>query len=235
MSARLPALCLNEGDKMNSQLILALRTGVLALLVPVCALLTVPEPAVADPEPAAQSESAKADNIVLEKLRSASGDPATLNSILEKLIGTWHQSPDNFSEEGKAWMRENGITDFYDTFSWGTDKAWIDFGDYRVVNGVAKKTGTGMLSWHTGFKHLRFREAGSRGGFVDGMLEIKDDNTFIRHFEFFAPDGKVSYQSDIWTFDPMNPDCFSWQSTIYGDGEPTAYPARQFCKSDPEP
>ena len=100
---------------------------------------------------------------------------------------------------------------------------------------MQEKTGTGMLSWHTGFKHLRFREAGSRGGFVDGMLEIKDDNTFVRHFEFFAPDGKVSYQSDTWTFDPLDPACFSWQTTAYQDGEPKEYPARAFCKSDPKP
>jgi hypothetical protein len=165
-------------------------------------------------------------------MQSASGNPAEMAGTLEKLIGSWHQSPDNFSDATKAWMSENNISDYYDTFSWGTNKAWIDFADYRVIDSVAEKTGVGIISWHTGFKHLRFREAGSEGGFVDGMLEIVDDNTFIRHFEFFAPDGEVSYYSDTWAFDPQNPECFTWQSTAYEGGEAKDYPDRKFCKAN---
>ena len=175
-------------------------------------------------------DAAGAGQVVLQKMTMASGDPATINDHLQKLIGSWYQSPDNFSEAGKAWMKENGITDFYDTFSWGTNKAWVDFGDYRVANSEDEKTGVGIISWHTGFKHLRFRESGARGGLVEGMLEIKDENTIVRHYEFFRPDGTVSYHSDAWVFDPQNTQCFSWLSTDYKDGVAKERAARKFCK-----
>lgn len=188
----------------------------------------------ANPE-AAKDVLASVDNLVLQKLKLASGDSELLEATLEKLIGSWHQSPDNFNDEAKAWMLENKVTDFYDTFSWGTNKAWIDFGDYRVVEGQEKKTGVGIISWHTGFNHLRFRESGASGGFVDGMLEIKDENTIVRHYEFFNPQGEVSYSSDTWVFDPEDLSCFIWQSTAYGtDGKPTEYPGRKFCKIEAE-
>ncbi len=196
----------------------------LTTLVAACTPDSASQPESSEPEPVA--------NVVLQKLQSESGDAAEWVATLDKLIGTWHQSPDNFSEAGKAWMAENNISGFYDTFSWGTNKAWIDFGDFRIVNGVAEKTGVGMISWHTGFKHLRFRESGARGGFVDGVIEIVDENVFIRHFEFFAPDGAVSYYSDTWTFKPDDTECFTWQSTSYENGEPAIGPARTFCKSD---
>ncbi|MFK7888744.1 MAG: hypothetical protein AB8G16_17945 [Gammaproteobacteria bacterium] len=187
---------------------------------------------------AAQSDSSDlvppddAGNIVLTKLKTPSGDPATIATSLEKLIGTWHQSPDNFSDAAKAWMKENHISDFYDTFARGTDKAWIDFGDYRVVNGEPRKTGVGMISWHAGWKHLRFRESGARGGYVDGMLEVVDDQTFVRHFEFFAPDGSVSYRSDTWSFSPDDTSCFTWQTTVYEDKVPKPQAPRVFCKRE---
>ena len=167
---------------------------------------------------------------VLAKLDMASGDLKTLGATMEKLMGSWYSSPKNFNEEAKAWMAENNITDYYDTFSWGTNKAWIDFGDYRTVAGKPEKTGVGVISWHTGFKHLRFRESGARGGLVDGMIEIKDQNTFVRHYEFFTPKGDVKYRSDSWTFNPENPNCFMWQTTTYKGVEPTTHPAREYCK-----
>lgn len=182
-----------------------------------------------------ESNTEAHDNLVLQKLQVASGDPESLNATLEKLIGSWHQSPENFNDETKAWMLENKITDFYDTFSWGTNKAWIDFGDYRVVEGKPEQTGVGIISWHTGFKHLRFRESGARGGFVDGMLEIKDENTIVRHYEFFNPQGEVSYSSDTWTFNPEDLNCFTWQTTAHNEnGSPTEYPGRKFCKAAKE-
>jgi len=171
-----------------------------------------------------------ASHPVLAKLKLASGDQATLDTILEKLIGSWHSAAENYDEEDLAWMKENGISDFYDTFTWGTNKAWIDFGDYRVKDGNAEKTGVGMISWHTGFQHMRFRESGARGGLVDGMIEIKDEHTFIRHYEFFTPKGEVKYRSDSWTFDPTNLNCFIWQTTTYKGNEPTTYPGRKYCK-----
>jgi len=77
---------------------------------------------------------------------------------------------------------------------------------------------------------MRFRESGARGGLVDGMIEIKDENTFIRHYEFFTPKGEVKYRSDSWTFDPANLNCFIWQTTTYKGNEPTTYPGRKYCK-----
>ena len=170
------------------------------------------------------------EHIVAQKLTMASGDLSKLGVVLEKLMGEWHQSPSNFNEGTQKWMAENNITGFYDTFSWGTDKGWINFGDYQIKDGKPRKTGTGMISWHSGYNHLRFRETGARGGFVDGMIEIVDDNTFIRHYQFHAPDSTMSYRSDTWAFNPANPNCFIWQTTGYKDGAPQAYPGREFCK-----
>jgi hypothetical protein len=211
----------NQVSITNMNTLSKLRLGLLAALVTAC----TPELPTQDP-----IQTVPFDNVVLQKLKMSSGDPAELEGILEKLIGSWHQSPENFSDAAKAWMLENDISGFYDTFSWGTNKAWIDFGDFRISNGEPEKMGVGMISWHTGFKHLRFRESGARGGFVDGMIEIVDENTLIRHFEFFAPDGAVSYYTDTWTFDPTNTECFTWQSTAYENGEPDVGPARKFCK-----
>ncbi len=180
-------------------------------------------PVQAEPQPAPQPLAQK-------KLTMASGDLAKLGDVMEKLIGEWHSMPENYNEEDKVWMSKNKISDYYDTFSWGTNKAWIDFGDYRVVDGKVEKTGVGMISWHSGFKHLRFRESGARGGLVDGMIEIKDENTFVRHYEFFSPKGQVSYSSDTWTFDPATPNCFIWQSTGYKGVEAVTYPGRKYCK-----
>ncbi|HNP62414.1 MAG TPA: hypothetical protein PKH39_00685 [Woeseiaceae bacterium] len=208
---------------MNPRPLLLLKVAAITVTFAVCAASLAARAAVAE-------QNGETGNVVLEKMRMDSGDPETVSLTFEKLIGTWHQSPDNFSEAGKAWMLENKISGFYDSFSWGTNKAWIDFGDFRIVDGEPEKTGVGMISWHTGFKHMRFRESGARGGLVEGMIEIRDDNTFVRHYEFFSPDGRVSYHSDTWSFDPENPTCFSWQSTAWEDGGPKHHPARLFCK-----
>ena len=113
-----------------------------------------------------QDTSTKTEHVnhpVLAKLKLASGDQATLDTTLEKLIGSWYSAAENYDEENLAWMKENGISDFYDTFTWGTNKAWIDFGNYRVKDGNSENTGVGMISWHTGFQHMRLRESGARG------------------------------------------------------------------------
>ncbi len=208
---------------MNPELISQLKLAVATAIFAATAL------SLAAPAEAGE-DGVDTGNVVLEKMRMASGDRETTSSTFEKLIGTWHQSPDNFSEAGKAWMAENNITGFYDSFSWGTNKAWIDFGDFRIVDGKPEKTGVGMISWHTGFQHMRFRESGARGGLVEGMIEVRDENTFVRHYEFFAPDGRVSYHSDTWSFDPENTKCFSWQSTAWEDGKPKHHPAKRFCR-----
>lgn len=170
--------------------------------------------------------------IVAQKLSMASGDLKTLDTVMEKLIGEWHQDPQNFSEAGKAWMKKNNISGFYDTFSWGPNKAWMNFGDFQIKDGKPLQTGIGMISWHPGFQHLRFRESGGRGGFVDGMIEIIDDNTFVRHYAFFPPNTeKPEYYSDTWTFNPKTPNCFYWQSAGYENGVAKPGKKRKFCKS----
>ena len=212
------------------QLILGMTFGAAAIIATGCNEAVTKSETV-PVETVAAVETPKApEHIVAQKLTMASGDLSKLGIILEKLMGEWHQSPSNFNEGTKKWMAENNITGFYDTFSWGTDKGWISFGDYQIKDGKPRQTGTGMISWHSGYKHLRFRETGARGGFVDGMIEIVDENTFIRHYQFHAPDSTMSYRSDTWAFNPANPNCFIWQSTAYKDGAPQAFPGREFCK-----
>lgn len=168
--------------------------------------------------------------IVAQKLTMASGDFETIHDVMEKLIGEWHQSPENFSERAQEWMQENNVSGFYDTFSWGPNKAWINFGDFQIKNDQPVQTGIGMISWHPGYEHLRFRESGGRGGFVDGMIEIVDDNTFVRHYQFYKPNGEMSYYSDNWIFDPDNPNCFIWQSIGYENGIAQMGKKREFCR-----
>ncbi|MGV6819828.1 MAG: hypothetical protein ACWA5T_04945 [Parvularcula sp.] len=216
------------GNKMKPNI---LSHGTVILLAMLAACSTSPIPQTDDLD--ADGDRLAAEQpvpLVAQKMSMASGDKATINDVMEKLIGEWHQSPENFGERAQEWMKENNVSGFYDTFSWGPNKAWINFGDFQIKDEKPVQTGIGMISWHPGFQHLRFRESGGRGGFVDGMIEIVDDNTFVRHYQFYNPDGEMSYYSDNWIFDPEMPNCFIWQSIGYKNGVAEPGQKRKFCR-----
>lgn len=151
---------------------------------------------------------------------------------LAALIGEWHPAPEGFGEDTKAWMSKNDISDYYVGFTWGTDKSWINFGDYRVVSDKIREHGKGIIAYHHGLHEIAFREQGSDSVSVDGTVEIIDPLTFKRHIKAYWPKGLVRNRMDLWAIDKNNPNCMDWTITFTKDGKEYPNPSSKWCKED---
>lgn len=151
---------------------------------------------------------------------------------LTALIGEWHPLPEGFDEGTKTWMTKNNISDYYVGFGWGTDKGWIDFGDYRVQNDKIRRHGTGIIAYHHGLHDIAFREQGSDSVSVDGTIEIIDEYTFKRHIKAYWPKGLIRNRMDLWAIDKTNPNCMEWSITFYKDGKTYPNPPTHWCKKE---
>ena len=140
--------------------------------------------------------------------------PEATDALLdfEQLIGKWHPVPESLSDNYKKWKSENKIDDSWVEFQWGTDKRWIDFSDWRVLESGPRRQAAGIVAYDHSRHDISFREHGAREATVTGTLERQDAQTIVRDIAIISPTGSYR-QIDTWRWDANNPDCFTWSST----------------------
>lgn len=151
---------------------------------------------------------------------------------LEKLLGEWHPDRKTLSDNYLAYLEENNITDSYVTFNWGTNRKWMEFGDYRVEGGNLINSGFGFLGYNPIRREIAFREQGVEGAAVNGTVKVVSEIMFERWIEVDRADGTTRRRLDVWDFSQGDGDCFVWTTSFYLEDEIYESPSYEMCKSE---
>lgn len=146
------------------------------------------------------------------------------------LEGEWVLDQANLTGEMREAQASQGILASGITFTYGTDRQWMAFDDWRELAGGRKATGIGLLAFSPREQQVIFTEHGARGAAVHGTLEKTGERTFLRSISVSRTD-TAWRQRDEWTFD-ADGRCFEWQAAYSRNGEDRAGPATRYCRAD---
>lgn len=137
------------------------------------------------------------------------------------LIGKWHPDPNSLSGGFKQWRKDNGITDNWIEFAWGSDHQWMLFGDWQRKANKDRHTGAGLIAYDPAGYRIVFTEHGIRGAMVAGTLERVSPTEIVRDIVVTRTDTSWR-QVDRWVWSVDTNDCFDWTTTyINAQGQNT--------------
>lgn len=164
---------------------------------------------------------------------AAAQDPDPLQtdilSDFEMIEGEWHMDYEQLSEEARAAQTGRGVSGNHITFTYGTDRQWMEFGDFQTLNGSVRHTGSGLIAFSPRDQHVTFLEHGARGASVTGTLKKVSDRVFERSITVARTD-RSWRQVDRWEFD-SDGTCFTWTSRFARNGETSDGSPRRWCRA----
>ncbi len=146
------------------------------------------------------------------------------------LEGNWEMDPTGLSADIQSMREEQGISRNWVSFSFGTDRQWIEFGDWREQKGIFRKTGAGLIAFSPREQQVIFTEHGARGAAVHGTLKKADDGSFVRDISVSRTD-TAWRQVDRWVM-ADNGRCFSWTTEFFRNGEGLQDSTSRYCRSE---
>jgi hypothetical protein len=150
-------------------------------------------------------------------------------SSFEMLEGEWHMDYSQLPEDARAAQAEQGVSGNHVTFAYGTDRQWMEFGDYQTLNGTVRHTGAGLIAFSPQDQHVTFLEHGARGASVMGTLEMVSESVFERSIVVARTD-RSWRQVDRWEFDADGA-CFTWTSRFARNGATSDGEPRRWCRA----
>lgn len=147
----------------------------------------------------------------------------------EILIGKWHPDPTSLSKGFKQWRNDNGITDNWIEFGWGSDHQWMLFGDWQRKADKDRHTGAGLIAYDPAEYRIVFTEHGIRGAMVAGTLERVSPTEIVRDIVVTRTDTSWR-QIDRWVWSSNNNDCFDWTTTNINAQGRNAGESNRWCR-----
>jgi hypothetical protein len=146
------------------------------------------------------------------------------------LIGRWHPDPDSLSDGVRQWREENGISDNWIEFGWGSERQWMRFGDWQRRNGEDRHAGAGLVAYDPARLTVMFTEHSIRGASVVGTLERVSPTEIVRDIVVTRTDTRWR-QIDRWVWTAEEDEaCFEWTATYINAQGRNEGPANRWCR-----